>query len=85
MKYEGKHEKKVILEELKAPEGWAFKEDWEVDMNRAVDEEGKLIRVILSGVRVNTLSLSPSLPPSLSLSLSLSPPSQVGSTQLRLV
>ncbi len=46
VKYEGKHEKKVALEELEAPEGWAFRDDWEVDMNRAVDEEGKLIRVM---------------------------------------
>ena len=44
VKYEGKREKKVILEELEAPEGWAFRGDWEVDMNRAVDEEGKFTK-----------------------------------------
>jgi hypothetical protein len=73
VKYEGKHEKKVLLEELEAPEGWAFRDDWEVDINRGVDEEGKLMRVMLSDtIRVNSLSLS--LP---------SPPLQVGNTPLR--
>ena len=58
VKYEGKHEKKVGLEELKAPEGWIFKDNWEVDMNRIVDEEGELV---LSGNRLSELSLSLSL------------------------
>ena len=45
MKYERKEEKKISLDEIEPPEGWVFKEDWKVDMNRAVDEEGTLTRI----------------------------------------
>ena len=40
MRYEGKDEKEIHRDQIKPPEGWIFKEDWTVDMNRAVDEEG---------------------------------------------
>ncbi len=30
-------------DELELPEGWEWMEDWDMDLNRAVDEEGKHI------------------------------------------
>ena len=44
MRYEGKDEKEISRDQIKPPEGWIFKDEWRVDMNRAVDEEGKLGR-----------------------------------------
>jgi len=28
------------MEEIEAPEGWEWKDEWQVDLNRAVDEFG---------------------------------------------
>lgn len=33
----------ISRDEIKPPDGWIFKTDWTVDMNRAVDEEGKYL------------------------------------------
>ena len=41
MNYDGKDKKRVSLDEIKPPEGWVFKGDWKIDMNRPVDEEGR--------------------------------------------
>ena len=41
MRYEGKDEKEISRDQIKPPEGWIFKDKWTVDMNRAVDEEGR--------------------------------------------
>ena len=43
MKYEGNKEMEISRDEIKPPDGWIFKTDWTVDMNRAVDEEGKYL------------------------------------------
>ena len=28
-------------DEVELPEGWAWEDDWQIDLNRAVDEEGQ--------------------------------------------
>lgn len=28
------------LREIKLPDGWEWQDDWQIDLNRAVDEEG---------------------------------------------
>lgn len=40
MRYEGKEEKEISRDQITPPDGWIFKDEWKVDMNRAVDEEG---------------------------------------------
>ena len=32
------------LEQTKLPEGWEWADDWQIDLNRAVDEEGRSFR-----------------------------------------
>ena len=77
MKYEGKDEKEIHRDQITPPEGWIFSDEWKIDINRAVDEEGEW--------KGGSYCQSHSRMFSLSLSLSLSlPPSQAGSTQLKL-
>lgn len=40
MRYEGKEEKAITRDQITPPDGWIFKDEWRVDINRAVDEEG---------------------------------------------
>ncbi|CAI8014042.1 Myoferlin [Geodia barretti] len=37
---DGKEEKEVTKDQLQCPEGWLWKSDWQVDIGRAVDDEG---------------------------------------------
>ena len=60
MRYEGKEEKEISRDQIKPPEGWIFKDEWKVDMNRAVDEEGRNY-VFFFAVPATPLSLSLSL------------------------
>ncbi len=39
--YDDKKEKVLTRDDITAPEGWLWKEDWNVDNNRAVDDDGK--------------------------------------------
>lgn len=46
MEYDGKSEKELTRDDIKAPDGWIWKTDWTVDSNRAVDEEGECVHVM---------------------------------------
>lgn len=35
-----KGDKAIAREELQVPAGWAWETDWDIDVGRAVDEEG---------------------------------------------
>ena len=38
--HDGKEEREITRDQLQCPEGWLWKSDWQVDMGRAVDDEG---------------------------------------------
>ena len=38
--FDGKEERELTRDEIRAPEGWLWKEDWQIDMGRAVDDAG---------------------------------------------
>lgn len=40
MEYDDKDEKAISRDDINPPDGWEWKGQWTVDMNRAVDEEG---------------------------------------------
>ena len=46
VEYDGKSEKELTRDDIKAPDGWIWKTDWTVDSNRAVDEEGECVHVV---------------------------------------
>ena len=37
---DGKEEREITRDEFQCPEGWLWKDEWKVDMGRAVDDEG---------------------------------------------
>ena len=92
--YDGKQEVELARDDIKCPDGWLWKGEWQVDMGRAVDDEGQcgghLLRVA-EELKIRThddpspslpfLSIPPSLPPP---SPPPPPPLQGGSTLLRL-
>ena len=39
--YDGKQEKPLSRDDIKAQDGWLWKGDWKKDNNRAVDEDGR--------------------------------------------
>jgi len=39
--YDDKKEKELTRDDIAVPEGWLWKEDWKVDGNRAVDDDGE--------------------------------------------
>ena len=41
--FDGKDEKELTRDEIKCPEGWLWKEDWQIDIDRAVDDKGMCI------------------------------------------
>ena len=41
--YDGKQEVEVGRDDIKCPDGWLWKGDWQVDMGRAVDDQGQLV------------------------------------------
>ena len=45
MEFDGKTEKEMTRDDIKAPEGWLWKTDWAIDKNRAVDEDGACVCV----------------------------------------
>jgi len=45
VEFDGKTEKELTRDDIKAPEGWLWKTDWAIDKNRAVDEEGMCVCV----------------------------------------
>jgi len=36
-----KGDRSPVKDEIKAPEGWEWEDEWQVDLNRAVDEYGQ--------------------------------------------
>ena len=44
--YDGKDEKELTRDEIKCPDGWLWKADWQIDIDRAVDEEGTCIHLL---------------------------------------
>ena len=41
--FDGKDEKELTRDEIKCPEGWLWKEDWQIDIDRAIDDKGMSI------------------------------------------
>ena len=42
VEYDDKKERALSRDDIKCPEGWLWKEEWKIDVNRAVDEDGGL-------------------------------------------
>lgn len=42
MEYDDKKERALSRDDIKCPDGWLWKEEWKIDVHRAVDEEGGL-------------------------------------------
>ena len=76
VEYDGKSEKELTRDDIKAPDGWIWKTDWTVDSNRAVDEEGECVHVVRGRIgKIQDCCLLTSLLPSPFLLPSLPPPS----------
>jgi len=53
VEFDGKTEKELTRDDIKAPEGWLWKTDWAIDKNRAVDEEGMCVCVCVCVLEVH--------------------------------
>lgn len=61
MEFDGKTEKELTRDDIKAPEGWLWKTDWAIDKNRAVDEEGMCVCVCVLRLNLCAMALLQSL------------------------
>ena len=67
MEFDGKTEKELTRDDIKAPEGWLWKTDWAIDKNRAVDEEGvcacvcmcwrSMVKFVSNGVAISSIGV----------------------------